>query len=136
MPDVNLCAGIVAMCGIAGGPLLAILNVLFVCGTYHSIALQLVACKYGVITMAAILLYARKSTQPRLFPNENMLERLWDLFAVGGYCYGRIRKGAHCGIPARDAHRHLDDRHSHPAGVSTDQDGSVSFSGTWEQSFV
>mmetsp|Transcript_36612 Transcript_36612/g.104868 ORF Transcript_36612/g.104868 Transcript_36612/m.104868 type:complete len:81 (-) Transcript_36612:314-556(-) len=57
MPDVNLCAGIVAMCGIAGGPLLAILNVLFVCGTYHSIALQLVACKYGVITMAAILLY-------------------------------------------------------------------------------
>jgi len=49
--------------GIVVGPLLAILNVLFVCGTYHSIALQLVACKYGVITMAAILLYARKSTQ-------------------------------------------------------------------------
>jgi len=41
MPDVSLCAGIVAMCGIAGGPLLAILNVLFVCGTYHNMAVHL-----------------------------------------------------------------------------------------------
>mmetsp|Transcript_34190 Transcript_34190/g.98455 ORF Transcript_34190/g.98455 Transcript_34190/m.98455 type:complete len:124 (+) Transcript_34190:142-513(+) len=57
MLDVKL-AGIVAMSGLVGDPLLAFLNVLLVYGTYHNMAVQFAACTYGVITMAAVLLYA------------------------------------------------------------------------------
>ncbi|CEL99697.1 unnamed protein product [Vitrella brassicaformis CCMP3155] len=86
------------MSGLVGDPLLAIVNLRYAYGTYRNLVVQFAACTYGVITMAAILLYAPFGyaasllavrvelavcspsfafiAQPRLFTNEDVLKRL------------------------------------------------------------